>query len=113
MADELFEHIVGDAAARLVLEKLLLVQVVAVGAVEVAGRADRLDHGVEASFWRRLLFLARLDRHAVLSHGVPVPSAQRIASITEPLDGATRHRNTGLIPAQWAGSRSSPRPRGP
>ncbi len=49
LADELLQEAVGHCSAGLLVEQLFLVQVVAVGAVQVAQRADRLRHHVEGA----------------------------------------------------------------
>ena len=49
LADELLQQVLGDAPAGVLSEKVPLAQVIAILAVQVAGRADGLDHGMEAA----------------------------------------------------------------
>ena len=43
-----FENLVADAELAVAAQQFFLVQVIAIGAVEVADRPDRLHHGVKA-----------------------------------------------------------------
>jgi hypothetical protein len=48
LTDVLLEHVIGHSRDARLLEQLVFMQVIAIGAVEIARRADRLDHRMEA-----------------------------------------------------------------